>query len=121
MNNFKKILLMFFLLTSFCFATILDECYKIYPKDADTLFMSAISAIASNSKFEISEIQTKNGYILFSYGAKYYLLTLTKRYKNQTEIKVLPQNSEYNQGSMVTQTIFSLIDNELKKPMEQIK
>ena len=106
-----------------CFAgqDVLQNSYKLYPKDADTLFMNAIAAIGSEPKFTISEIQSKNGYILFLYGSKYYLLTLTKRYQNQTEVKVLPQNSDFTQGSNVAQAVFSLIDTKLKVPMEPVK
>ena len=100
---------------------ILQGCYKIYSKDADNLFMNAIAALGGDNRFSISEIQSKNGYILFSYGSKYYLLTLTKRYQNQTEIKVLPQNSEFSEGSSVAQNVFSLIDTKLKTPMELVK
>ena len=102
-------------------ADTLQDCYKIYPKDADTLFMNAIAAISSDNRFTISEIQSKNGYILFLHGSKYYLLTLTKRYQNQSEIKVLPQNSEFSEGCGVAQNIFNSIDLKLKKPMELIK
>ena len=84
--------------------------------------MSAISAINQSNKYKISEIQTKNGYILFTNEGKYYLLTLTKRYKNQTEIKILPKNSDYSQGATVANNIFNLLDNQLKQnPMELIK
>ena len=100
---------------------ILQECYKIYPKDADTLFMSALGAIGGDSRYTISEIQSKNGYILFLNGSKYYLLTVTKRYQNQSEVKVLPQNSEFSQGSSVAQSVFGLIDAKLKTPMELVK
>ena len=117
----KRILIIFCMLISAAFAFILDECYKIYPVDADTLYMSAVSAIASSDKFEISELQTKNGYILFTYNLRYYLLTLTKRYKNQSEIKILPQNSNYSNMPDVAKEVFALIDQQLKIPMEQIK
>jgi hypothetical protein len=84
--------------------------------------MTTLSAINSTNRFEIVEIQSKNGYILFLYGSKYYLLTLTKRYQNQTEIKILPQNSDFSQGSEVAQSIFRLVDNQLKlQPMKEIK
>ena len=99
----------------------LEGCYKIYPKDADTLFMSAIAALGGDSRYTISEIQSKNGYVLFLHGSKYYLLTLTKRYQNQTEIKILPQNSEFSEGDSVAQSVFSLIDTKLKTPMELVK
>ena len=117
----KKIILTICFLFSSVFASILDECYKIYPLDADDLFMASLNVLSNNNKFEISEIQTKNGYILFSTGAKYYLLTVTRRYKNQSEVKVLPQNSDYTQGSSVAIAVFDLLNEEIKKPMELIK
>ena len=83
--------------------------------------MYALNALSSNTKFNISEIQTKNGYILFTSGSKYYLLTVTKRYQNQSEVKVLPQNSDFSLGSGVAQNVFELIDSEIKKPMELVK
>lgn len=117
----KLIAVVFLLLFSFSLAQPLDNCYKIYPKDADNLYMSAIKALNSDDRFDISEIQTKNGYILFLYGSKYYLLTLTKRYQNQTEIKILPQNNDLNQGVIVAGIVFSLIDNSLSKNLEQVR
>ena len=121
-KKLKNSLIIFSMLISSVYATILDDCYKIYSVDADNLFMSAISAINQSNKYQISEIQTKNGYILFTHGNKYYLLTLTKRYKNQTEIKILPQNSDYSQGAGVANNIFNLIDIQIKqKPMELVK
>ena len=118
----KKILIIFCLLFSFAFADVLSESYKIYSKNADDLFMSALGAISSSDKFKIIEIQSRNGYILFLYGSRYYLLTVTKRYQNQTEVKIMPQNSDYSQGSAVAQHVFSLIDSyNITKPMRQVK
>ena len=118
----KKIFLTFLLLTNLALAGIFEESFKIYPYNADNLYMSALSALNSSKSFEITETQSKNGYILFLYGSRYYLLTLTKRYQNQTEIKILPQNSDYSQGSVVAKEVFALIDYQLKnQPMEQIK
>ena len=116
----KYILICTFIMFNQVFASILDECYKIYPIDADSLFMSSLNVL-SNNKFDISEVQSKNGNILFFKGDKYYLLTVTKRYKNQSEIKILPQNSDYSQGSSVATAIFNLLNEEIKKPMELIK
>lgn len=103
-------------------ASILSDSYKIFSYDADYLFLNAIGALSSSNRFEISEIQTKNGYILFKYGAKYFLLTLTKRYKNQTEIKILPQNSDFSDEAEVAKMVFSLIDYQLKfNPVGSVK
>lgn len=118
----KKFIFICLLLSTMALAGIFEESFKIYSKDADTLYMSALSALSSSKQFEITETQTKNGYILFLYGSRYYLLTLTKRYQNQTEIKILPQNSDYSQGSEVAKAVFLLIDEQLKnQPMELIK
>lgn len=118
----KKIFLTFCLLSTIVFAGIFEDSFKIYGRDADVIYMSALSAINASNKFEIAEIQTKNGYILFLYGSRYYLLTVTKRYQNQTEVKVMPQNSDFSQGSEVAKAVFALIDEKLKtQPMELIK
>ncbi len=111
------------LLSSFAFADngVLQNSYKIYPKDADSLFMYAMNALSSDGRYNISEIQTKNGYILFTNASKYYLLKVTKRYQNQSEVKVLPRNSDFSLGYETAQNVFSLIDNEIKKPMELVK
>ena len=118
----KKLILSFCLLSTMALAGIFEDSFKIYPQDADIIFMSALSAINSSNQFEIAEMQTKNGYILFLHGSRYYLLTVTKRYQNQSEVKIMPQNSDYSQGSVVAKEIFTLIDSKLlTQPMEQIK
>ena len=118
----KKIFLTILLLSNLALAGIFEESFKIYNRDADTIYMNTLSAISSSNKFEITETQTKNGYILFLYGSRYYLLTVTKRYQNQTEVKVMPQNSDFSQGSTVAKTVFGLIDSKLlSQPVEQIK
>ena len=121
----KNIALTFIFLSgfvNFAFGGIFEDSFKIYSKDADTLYMSALSAINQSNKYEVIEMQSKNGYILILFGSKYYLITVTKRYQNQTEIKILPQNSDFSQGSAVASEIFSLIDKKLSlQKMEQIK
>ncbi len=118
----KKLIIVLSLLIAPCFASFLDKYYKIYPIAADTLFMQVLSALdTTGSGFEIFEIQTKNGYIVFSYNSKYYLLTLTKRYQNQTEIKILPQNSSFSSADAAVQKAFYLIDLKVKTPMETVK
>ena len=117
----KKIFLTLAIFLNLVANCALMDYYKIYKYEPDILFINALSAI-ENSKYEIAEIQSKNGYILFLAGSKYYLLTLTKKYQNQTEIKILPQNSEFSPNEEVAKNIFLLLDEKLKtKPMEQIK
>ena len=114
------------LFLSFFFCALAEESplsrhYKIFPKNPDELFMEALSAI-NQSRFEISEIQSQNGYILFSSGSKFYLLTVTKKYQNQTEIKILPQNSDFSISEEVARQIFALIDTKIKtKPLKMVK
>ncbi len=99
-----------FISASFAYSTV--DCIKLFSKDADSVFLASLAAINAHPKFEISEIQSKNGYILFSLGSKYYLLTVTKRYQNQTEVKILPQNSEFDNVNIAPE-LFTLIQNNL--------
>lgn len=118
----RKIIIVLSLFLSLSVFASQQDCYKMFSQEPDILFMSAISAINSSSKFNLAEIQSKNGYILFAYDSRFYLLTLTKKYQNQTEIKILPQNSSYTSDNEAAKLLFSLIDYQLKfqKP-EQIK
>lgn len=113
---FKKIILCLVLLSNLALCYTLSECTKLFSKDADTVFLNALSALNSSSLYEVSEIQTKNGCIFFIYNSKLYLLTVTKRYKNQTEVKILPDNSEFDDYN-IAPNIFSLIEKTVN--MEQ--
>ena len=64
----KKLALIIALLSSIVFASIFEDSFKIYPVEADNLYMTTLSAINASSKFEVVEMQSKNGYILFLYG-----------------------------------------------------
>lgn len=119
MKRIFLILILLFFVSVFGFD--LEECYKLYSVDSDTLFLNAIAVLNAAPGYTISEIQSKSGYILFFDGSKYYLLTVTRRYKNQSEIKILPQNSDYSAGSTVAADVFNLISLKLKKPLEQVK
>ena len=116
----KKIILTIVFLSAMCFASILDTCFRYYTQDTDNVFLSAISVLGSNTKYEISEIQSVNGYIVFKYNKKNYLLVVTKKYR-KTEVKILPQNSDYTQVGLLSSEIFKLLDNEVKKPMGLVK
>lgn len=129
MKKIKSFFIILFALFgfSFCFsassfAGVLEDSYKIFSYDADTIFLSSIAALNSANGFEIAEIQTKNGYILFAYQNNFYLLTVTKRYQKQTEVKILPQNSNYSDLAQSAKMVFSLIDYQLKfNPIRQVK
>ena len=47
------------------FAGIFEDSFKIYSYDADKLYMTTLSALSSSKSFQITETQSKNGYILF--------------------------------------------------------
>lgn len=121
----KKIILtiLFLCILSPIFAdeSTLARHYKIFPKNPDELFLEALSAL-NQSKFEISEIQSQNGYILFSSGSKFYLLTVTKKYQNQTEVKILPQNSDFSISEEIAKQVFALIEAKIKtNPLKMVK
>jgi len=52
-----------------------EDCSKMYNINKEKLFYLSIGAINS-SKYKLEEIQTQNGYIIFSTGKNKYLLTI---------------------------------------------
>ena len=109
-NNMKKILLIICFLFSGVLASVLDECYKIYPVDADNLFMSSLNVLGNNSKFDIAEIQTKNGYIIFTALKNKYLATVAGIDNNNSILKITPCNDIYFFQASILSNIFKYIE-----------
>ena len=88
----KFVLLLFFLFTLQVFAVeqqavyqpittpqniMFDNCTKIFATDKTKLFYLTLASISAN-KFSIDEIQTSNGYIIFTANRNKYLASVGK-------------------------------------------
>jgi len=92
--------------------TLLSACIKEYPLNHKELYLNALSAINTN-KFEVLEIQSKSGLILFQAGRNEYVATVYFTKSGSSEIKILPANSSFGTGIEVQRAIFTTLDGML--------
>lgn len=110
MRKFLLIVFLFLTTTSQIFAseTLLNTSMREYPLKNTDLYLNTISAISEN-KFEILELQSKNGLILFRANKMEFLATVYVA-KKGAGLKILPANSDFSLGLNVPSLIFNSID-----------
>ncbi len=86
-----------------------ENCTKIYGVNQEKLFYLALAAISAN-KFNIDEIQTANGYIIFTANRNKYLLTVARVDNANSIIKITPCNNIYNFPAGILTNTFKYID-----------
>lgn len=108
----KRIVAIFTVLTLclpvFSESAPLEKCFKSYSKGADDIYMLSISAINLN-KYDILEMQSKSGYILFRAFSKDYLLSVSNK-TSGSSVKIVPANSNFSGGTGVQDSIFTTLD-----------
>ena len=71
-----------------------ENCTKMFPVNKEKLFYLTLSAVTAN-KFSIDEIQTQNGYIIFSAANNKYLATIAGIDADNSILKITPCNEIY--------------------------
>lgn len=71
-----------------------DMCTKTFAMNNDRLFYLTLAAVNAN-RFEIKEIQSKTGYILFSAVGKEFLASVITIDKYRSMMKITPANNNY--------------------------
>lgn len=122
----KKILLLFILsLSTFVSATeipavntppvtapqniMFTNCTKLFAVNKEKLFYLALASISAN-RFNIEEIQTANGYIIFSVNKNKYLATIAGVDSANAILKITPCNNIYNFPPGILINTFKYID-----------
>ena len=108
---FTLVLSIFFSLCAF--SNPLSSCIKTFPENAETVYLTSFGAIKEN-KFEISEVQSDSGYILFKAQKKEYLLNVSPK-GNGSQVKILPSDSDLSGGLEVQEAVFKAIEAALSK------
>lgn len=90
--------------------SLLASCNKNYPISADNLYLLTLSAINSTGQYEVIELQSKSGYIMFKILNKNYIATISKEGANTSSIKILPANSDFSSDTSIQKAIFDTID-----------
>ena len=86
-----------------------QDCTKMYNTNKENLFYLSIGSINAN-KFTIEEIQTNNGYIIFSAGKNKYVATVAKIDKDNSILKITPCNNLYYFQPGIISNIYKYID-----------
>ena len=86
-----------------------EDCTKIYNLDKEKLFYMTIGAINANT-FKLEEIQTQNGYLIFSTGKNKYLATVAKIDNENSILKITPCNNLYYFQPGIITNIYKYID-----------
>ncbi len=86
-----------------------QDCTKMYNTNKENLFFLSIGSINAN-KFTIEEIQTSNGYIIFSAGKNKYLATVAEIDKDNSILKITPCNNLYYFQPGIISNIYKYID-----------
>lgn len=94
------------------------KCCARFEMSAEKLFYLAISAVNANN-FEIEEIQSKMGYILFRAINKSFLISISKEDNTYSMIKITPADNVYFFPYGVVYNIFYYIDLNKAEPLEK--
>lgn len=86
-----------------------QDCTKMYNIKKESLFYLSIGAINAN-KFVIDEIQTNNGYIIFSAGKNKYLAAIAGIDKDNSILKITPCNNLYYFQPGIISNVYKYID-----------
>lgn len=86
-----------------------ENCTKMFAIDKEKLFYLTLGAVSAN-KFTVDEIQTENGYIIFSVAKNKYLATIAGIDAQNSILKITPCNDIYFFPPGVLINMFKYID-----------
>lgn len=86
-----------------------ENCRKIFSISQEKLFYLTLSSISAN-RFNIDEIQTANGYVIFTANRNKYLATVAKIDNTNSILKITPCNNVYNFPPGILINMFKFID-----------
>ena len=85
------------------------NCTKMFTVNKEKLFYLTLAAVNAN-KFEVDEIQTENGYIIFTVAENKYLATIAGIDAQKSILKITPCNDIYFFPPGVFLGMFKYID-----------
>lgn len=96
------------------------DCIKLYKLQFDKLFFLALSSIEAN-KYEIVEMQSRGGYIVFKAENKEFLITVLQKDKLYSYIKITPCDNNYYFSPQIPEKIFNQIALLFNTELKEIK
>ena len=86
-----------------------ETCTKMFAINKEKLFYLTLGAVNAN-RFSIDEIQTQNGYIIFSAANNKYLATISGIDASNSILKITPCNNIYFFPPGILINMFKYID-----------
>lgn len=96
-----------------------EQCYKAFDIPQEKLYYLSLAAINAN-RFDINEMQSKTGYIVFTAVNREFLASIIKLDKNRSMLKITPTNNVYYFPPGIVYNFFRYIDLNLAAPIEKI-
>lgn len=97
-----------------------ENCIKLYEIPADRLFQLTLADLSAN-KFEVVEMQTRNGYIIFETEKDEFLINIIPKDKKHSFLKITPVNNSYYFSATIPEKIFNFINEKMNIPVEELK
>lgn len=92
------------------FRTNFSECTKTFPIGIEKLFYLTLAG-ANQNNYQIKEIQTKSGYIIFETGYRKFLASIIYVSSSKSMLKITPYSGNYDFPPAVVQNLFNYIEN----------
>lgn len=96
------------------------DCIKLYKLPYDKLYFLALSSIEAN-KYEIMEMQSRGGYIIFKAEDKEFLISILQKDKYYTYMKIAPCDNNYFFSQKIPEKIFNQIALLFNSEIKEIK
>ncbi len=88
---------------------IRQMCSRTYKMGSENLFYIFLSAL-NQYNVKIEEIQSRTGTILFKTNSKEFLVSISNKDSNNSYMKIVPADNNYNFSPVIIQKILSYID-----------
>lgn len=85
------------------------DCTKIFTVNKEKLFYLTLASLSAN-RFLIDEVQTSNGYVIFTVNKNRYLATIAGVDSSNSILKITPCNNVYNFPPGILINTFKYID-----------
>lgn len=97
-----------------------ENCSKIFAVNQEKLFYLTLASISAN-KFQIEEIASAGGYIIFTANRNKYLAAVAKVDNKNSILKITPCNNVYNFPPGILLNTFKYIDLNIGSLKEENK
>lgn len=94
-----------------------ESCTKMFAINKEKLFYLTLGAVSAN-KFSIDEIQTSNGYIIFTAANNKYLATIASIDNLNSILKITPCNDIYYFQPGIVVNMFKYVDVNLNTELK---